>query len=1598
VIEPRERIKRYGIECIGPAGDGITFLAGHWKPGGEYIQKLIVRNVSTAVKHLKYRLPSTRYFSLAYPEEIVLSPGMFQELDVVFRPVHNDPYDDTIYFKILEGGENVGGFHVPVRAWISKLEVTAPFGLDFGFCTTHQTTTHTFDLINSGEVDSPFRWERADPFIISPMTGIIPVGRSQEITVTINPQGAHVFMVQAVCVVGEGVHAIIPEPKLITRFSAVAKFAFLSLSESKIDFGEVLSGTAPDERPQEVLLRNSSVVPAEFELYRHDNDRDEVFDVQPRKGVVPARGEVPIKVKYSALAAGSYSSDVYTFRTPGNSRTSLTCTGLAMQPVITFRKQLASSKASDQTLDLDTLLDGPSGAPTNSINFGEVEIGKITTRIFYLKNNSTRDTVYSIVADENGVFQMEPRQGVVPAQMEISVKLTFSPQHPINFYRRIWILLGEALPLFYDAYGNGFIRARGETKEQRPAPLRHAHIQSYRNRCVNGQGDLSPEDLDEMYEELQSRGDGSERTAPQFAQIGMKGTMALSVATLKRPLTRTGEAARSAVAVAHELFVDHTDHTGCQGVTVDHTFLDFGCAPVARGDDAGLCSQWVTVTNHTRGKVAVVWCAPKVHTDKHAEDEAALGRGTRALAKTTGFEKPIPESVFLISPSGAEIGSKKSMKFKITFSPRNTNRNFVNELECVAFFKNQRTFRLVNDTTLTPPWTMIVRAVGHTFDCGQLLAKARLLGGCVRNGKLTFPHCFIGDSLFQTIRLKNASNLPSTFRFETGFAGGNTMDNAGGDTVFSVRPESGEIAPEDFVLICVRFSPVVANRKCVQLLRCIVNGAVGGQLLLEGNAGAPCVVCPDVLSVFYLKPTAVGLSSTRSFRVKNCSRLPLRFVCSLPDACDGILSVSPIRGFLKGNDECEAVVSFAPQVPEELTFKLRINIYPIAGDAPRVIDARQPGRASRVDPVQQLSMNIVAPGSGGAIVFDPPNVATPVQLVKTTERKNIVIENVSNSDLYYELYYGLKFYEEESTGAASSSNPPIEFPNAVMADGPANDEYEEHRCIYCNKPSGIIPAKSRSIVAFSVNPNRAGLFEFHVSCRLRTVDDQGETHIDLPLVATIVSRASFPTVMFEDIRVENESLIADVEQLWRQFSLAPLNYELQQPLTDDEVSFNALSSPDLETLDRFSFNFTPDVIGAPRQTLMLRLRNNGFLTTSFRLHLPNEKELELEPWCDEDEPTPERLMQVCILEELKSFEIEPRHGTLEPGETCTIRVGYIHNSLKYGGVHKLPVLLRVAQGKQFWVDVIGQTLGTNEVARAQIQTPSSNSKTQELAPDTILLKAFVDTRSEYVLQNVPLGLPIESAPLQRIVLVNVSGTDACYDVDASSLRDATSANLNTEIFKVFNPRGIINARSSIILEVAFFPLEAKDRGASKGANRKKSVLLNSHFLNLSVKGLGYYPRLPKPLVPRTGFKGALPPKRQLLDLGHPMALSEDVVDFGIIPQKSEVTRVLILKNTSENKTYDYFVDDSTCALIDSGFLSVSPSYGRTGPGEAVVVHVMAKAEIYSTIIEERFFIVTQEVITAKKATRGNRLKERLKSSSSKRLGSDSHATIITRTT
>lgn len=60
-MDRRERTAQFGLDC----GDGLLWAGGTWSPGGEYIKKLVIKNVSGAILSIKYKLPATKFFRCA---------------------------------------------------------------------------------------------------------------------------------------------------------------------------------------------------------------------------------------------------------------------------------------------------------------------------------------------------------------------------------------------------------------------------------------------------------------------------------------------------------------------------------------------------------------------------------------------------------------------------------------------------------------------------------------------------------------------------------------------------------------------------------------------------------------------------------------------------------------------------------------------------------------------------------------------------------------------------------------------------------------------------------------------------------------------------------------------------------------------------------------------------------------------------------------------------------------------------------------------------------------------------------------------------------------------------------------------------------------------------------------------------------------------------------------------------------------------------------------------------------------------------------------------------------------------------------------------
>ena len=137
------------------------------------------------------------------------------------------------------------------------------------------------------------------------------------------------------------------------------------------------------------------------------------------------------------------------------------------------------------------------------------------------------------------------------------------------------------LPLFVDLLGTAYVPARGEIKEQRPAPLRHAHVQAFRNRIHAGLGGASPDELERILQNATEGGTQShlpktsEGDSALFAKIGPHGAEPLERPEVDEPMTRSGEATRNEIAVAHEFFINDTDHD-INEVAISSDTLDFG--------------------------------------------------------------------------------------------------------------------------------------------------------------------------------------------------------------------------------------------------------------------------------------------------------------------------------------------------------------------------------------------------------------------------------------------------------------------------------------------------------------------------------------------------------------------------------------------------------------------------------------------------------------------------------------------------------------------------------------------------------------------------------------------------------------------------------------------------------------------------------------------------------------------------------------------------------------------------------------------------------------------------------------------------------------
>lgn len=1327
------------------------------------------------------------------------------------------------------------------------------------------------------------------------------------------------------------------------KISGISKFTHLSSSESEINFGEILVGaqnTARAPTEKEFVLRNRSLVRASFQIANVESDHDPVFSFSPLSGAVAPESSLTIKVRYTPVSAGTFTCDHFDVLTPGGNTVRITCKGKAVGPVVSmWRKNLESNFVS-----------------TKSVNFQDVQVGKTSSRVITLRNESPTEVSFHFNCQQHGVFHFDQVNGKISPYLDINVTITFTPAQAGNFYRRFFLLLQNQSTLFVDVLGTGF------DDKTRPSPFQQAHVDAYHLRASAGLGLLSPDQLETYWQDngdelfLQGalrRVKQEERVAESMKKsreqdigvaspVGRSASQGALTAPIIPPpsqiLTRSGEASIADVEICHEYFVS-VEAKG-NAIVVNGALLDFGNCGIVQFPS----KKTLRVTNNTHGKVTCTW---RVSMASTSESNSSSSSG--------------PATIFQVFPESSDISAGGTSEFRVAFQPSQINAYYFAELEGFVSFKSNRTFRLVNVETFTPPWCLVSNVCGNTFasPTEQFLSKLTFR---ISKKKVHFPPCYLGDTVFQTILLENASDTPALFSF--------VSDPS---EIFDCKPQCGYIAAKSFHLVQIRFSPRTA-KKYAHMLQCIVNNARSRPETVEliGICALPALVFEDSANAcssasssdakVFIKPTSIGLHSVRSISISNASRVPLVFRWEIPRNHQDVFHVMPKLGRLNGKESVAIECAFSPNEIRDYMSRFVVAVKPISFPW-----HQHRAQQSRIPVLQESTVKVQTKGTMGAILFEPESLQFETILVNTSSRQSFFIANVADCDLQFALHQSVK---AESTRTPEADDDDESGGDNGFAIGKL--EFSEHQ--------GCISAHSRKKITATFLPSVAGKFTFKVSCVITT----GETPLPQRVLSPydrwsdavgslggntamkkciIRAESSFPTIVIEDIRVPRLS----TQLAWRQFQCCAINQYLSAPLTKEEergsigggheqTSFDAVD----RTLKHFAIPFSPASIGSQTEQVFLKLKNPGNLIVEFRLRYPKEGNVEIEHWAETGAPSSEEVRLNAIIDS-KVFGISPRKATLLPRQSILLSLSYSYTSDGYGGAHDLPIHLEVEKGKRIVLDFQGRTLGRSE---PKLFLPQ---RVFELSPVMIgEYRRYVPHSSSSALSSRSAGRFEEDGggddrsafqsrpPVQQIQVFNRGDGALRLEVDCHSLSKINHENYDYPILNCPTTSEIVPAHSSIFLDIEFNPLEAKTIEAT--LTLKAHGLMGNGYkevIVLTIVATGYHPKRTSlaQVRHRRMLTATEPPRRQLASIPeHPACFVSDFVDFSHVPTHSQVTQLVILQNEPSHSTatpqasstlsFDW---DRTHPLIASGVLQFAPQCGELAPGEKAMIRVSLQA-------------------------------------------------------
>ncbi|XP_035460487.2 cilia- and flagella-associated protein 65 isoform X2 [Scophthalmus maximus] len=867
-----------------------------WDRGQEFTKTLVLKNIHNKLQKLYLRPPVSKFFTTSIPKIIFLSPGTSFSVPVCFRPLQRCEYEDSIEFQGKEGS-----IQVRLLATIPCHALEVPDSVLLPLCAVQHSSRTTFRLKNASELQTCFQWVCAAPFQLSPEHGLLKPSQECQITAVFRPQEALVYQQEARCRFGEEVDQA--GSCCTVLLQALAKYPCLQLrnpatKEEKeqgvpeLRFGSVAVGQSL-QRHFDIF--NPSPVAASFSLSR-------LF------GGVPLFG--------SEFTCDVTSGDVVS---GGSLRATVTYTPAAVDTVSVEYLSVECRGAVNETLlKLTGSSTGPKVSLSSSVvDFGCVKEGGAVTQTIQLFNSSPGETVYQWDLDCCGhsVFSIQPASGTVRPHSRTTLTSVYRPTRAMAHHRRVACLILDGDPLFLDLIGTC------HSELQQPAILKPEHLVM---RKLHRQRRQDPP------EKLQRDHDvHSDQQGVAYALEESNPRLDSAADVLRTPME---EFYRSCLGCMDPLSSSLSSSPHVSVVPSELLFNQKISSPFSTSPTS---SQSVSITNHSRGKLGLVWTVAQ-------------------------------DSPFTVSPSSCDLAPLKSTSFRVTYDPRQLDTLHGAQLECFAYYKMDDD--LIGERPPCPPWCATVRVIGHSFQPG----KQHFIPCCsLKPPQVVFPG--LGAPSYQTALLQNCGDLPLTFGLD------HSSNPALAESVL-VIPNCGLIQPGHHQILTLRSTPTEESPKQGFRLQLQLNAAKHTKELTVVNALEKLCVSLEGDGSLYFQPTHVGSRTQRSHHIRNLSGLRLRFQWRIPEPDQGLISVEPDAGELHPNEISFQTWSFSPLAEETYSLKPILCFWPIQTD----------GRDK-----SQLTLTVVGMGSEGFI--EAKNAVLDCEETLVGSYRSIEVPLVNNS-------------------------------------------------------------------------------------------------------------------------------------------------------------------------------------------------------------------------------------------------------------------------------------------------------------------------------------------------------------------------------------------------------------------------------------------------------------------------------------------------------------------------------------------------------------------------------------------------------------------------